>query len=471
MTGRAMSERARRISIWDPGIVRQAVLDSFKKLDPRVQVKNPVMFIVEVGSLLTTIIFVQELAGGTGNPLFTGQVAVWLWFTVVFANFAEAMAEGRGKAQAETLRKARTETVAHRLTNGGHTEDVPASKLRKGDLVMVRAGDYIPSDGEIVEGVASVDESAITGESAPVIRESGRRPLRGDGRHPRHLRLDQGAHHGRARPHLPGPHDRARGRGRAPEDAQRDRAEHPARGAHPGLPAGGGHPAPVRALRRHHHPHPGPRLAARLPDPHHHRRAHLRHRDRGHGPAGPAQRARHVRPRGGGRGRRGHPAPRQDGHHHPGQPAGHRAGAGLGRHRDRAGRRRPARLAWPTRRPKAARSWSWPRRGTRSADGSWPTSLRPSCRSRRRPGCPASTWTAGRSARARPTPSSSTSPATAAPSRPSCRARWTASRGPGARRWWWRSGRGRSGSSTSRTSSRAASGSGSKRSGPWGSRR
>jgi K+-transporting ATPase ATPase B chain len=168
-----MAERARRISIWDPGIVRQAVVDSFKKLDPRVQVKNPVMFIVEVGSLLTTIIFVQELAGGGGRPLFTGQVAFWLWFTVVFANFAEAMAEGRGKAQAETLRKARTETVAHRLLDGGRTEDVPASKLRKGDLVMVRAGDYIPSDGEIVEGVAFVDESAITGESAPVIRESG----------------------------------------------------------------------------------------------------------------------------------------------------------------------------------------------------------------------------------------------------------------------------------------------------------
>jgi K+-transporting ATPase ATPase B chain len=168
-----MSERARKISIWDPGIVRQAVFDSLKKLDPRVQIKNPVMFIVEVGSLLTTVIFVQELAGGGGRPLFTGQVAFWLWFTVLFANFAEAMAEGRGKAQAETLRKARTETVAHRLLDSSRTEDVPASKLRKGDIVMVRAGDYIPSDGEIVEGVASVDESAITGESAPVIRESG----------------------------------------------------------------------------------------------------------------------------------------------------------------------------------------------------------------------------------------------------------------------------------------------------------
>src|SRR5512134_61597 len=110
-----MAERARRISIWDPGIVRQALLDSIWKLDPRIQFRNPVMFIVEVGSLLTTIVFVQELAAGGGRPLFTGQVAFWLWFTVLFANFAEAMAEGRGKAQADTLRKSRTETVAHRL--------------------------------------------------------------------------------------------------------------------------------------------------------------------------------------------------------------------------------------------------------------------------------------------------------------------------------------------------------------------
>jgi K+-transporting ATPase ATPase B chain len=131
------------------------------------------MFIVEVGSLLTTIIFVQEVAGGTGRPLFTGQVAFWLWFTVLFANFAEAMAEGRGKAQAETLRKTRTETVANRLGHGGLFEKVPAASLRKGDLVLVHAGEFIPADGEIIEGVASVDESAITGESAPVIRESG----------------------------------------------------------------------------------------------------------------------------------------------------------------------------------------------------------------------------------------------------------------------------------------------------------
>ena len=168
-----MSERTRSSSIWDPGIVRQAVIDSLWKLDPRIQVKNPVMFIVEAGSLLTTIVFVQELAAGTGGPLFTGQVAAWLWFTVLFANFAEAMAEGRGKAQAETLRKTRTETVASRLTPSGQIEKVPAATLRKNDVVMVHAGEFIPADGEIIEGVASVDESAITGESAPVIRESG----------------------------------------------------------------------------------------------------------------------------------------------------------------------------------------------------------------------------------------------------------------------------------------------------------
>ena len=168
-----MAERTRTISIWDPGIVQQAIADSFRKLDPRIQIKNPVMFIVEVGSLVTTIVWIQELMGGTGQPLFTGQVAFWLWFTVLFANFAEAMAEGRGKAQAATLRKAKTETTAVRLLPGGQRETVNASTLRSGDIVRVEAGQMIPGDGEIIEGVASVDESAITGESAPVIREAG----------------------------------------------------------------------------------------------------------------------------------------------------------------------------------------------------------------------------------------------------------------------------------------------------------
>ena len=163
----------RRLSIWDPGIVGPAVIDSFRKLDPRIQIKNPVMFIVEVGSVLTTIVWLQELVGGTGQPLFTGQVAFWLWFTVLFANFAEAMAEGRGKAQAATLRKAKTETTAVRMLKGGQRETVSASLLRAGDIVRVEAGQMIPGDGDIIEGVASVDESAITGESAPVIREAG----------------------------------------------------------------------------------------------------------------------------------------------------------------------------------------------------------------------------------------------------------------------------------------------------------
>ena len=160
------------ISIWDPAITRQAVIDSFRKLDPRIQFKNPVMFVVEAASLITTIIFVQELVSGAGRLLFTGQVAFWLWFTVLFANFAEAMAEGRGKAQAATLRKAKTETIAIRLRDG-RQESVTASELCAGDLVRVEAGQMIPGDGEIVKGVASVDESAITGESAPVIREAG----------------------------------------------------------------------------------------------------------------------------------------------------------------------------------------------------------------------------------------------------------------------------------------------------------
>ncbi len=174
------------ISIWDPRIIRGAIPDSFKKLDPRVQIKNPVMFVVEVGSVITTIEFVRLLFATptatftrsllTSETIFVLAVAFWLWFTVVFANFAEAMAEGRGKAQADTLRKARSTTMAKRLASPdrfSNVQEVAAPDLRKGDLVLVEAGDVIPGDGDVQEGVASVDESAITGESAPVIRESG----------------------------------------------------------------------------------------------------------------------------------------------------------------------------------------------------------------------------------------------------------------------------------------------------------
>jgi K+-transporting ATPase ATPase B chain len=157
----------------DKRIVSRAMLDSLAKLDPRKMVKNPVMFVVEVGAVLTTIELAKDALHHTAHFGFGLQITLWLWFTVLFANFAEAMAEGRGKAQAETLRKSRAETQAHRVRADGTTESAPSSTLRSGDIVVVSAGEFIPGDGEVIEGVASVDESAITGESAPVIRESG----------------------------------------------------------------------------------------------------------------------------------------------------------------------------------------------------------------------------------------------------------------------------------------------------------
>src|ERR1700730_14854251 len=165
--------QVRRQSLTDTKILARAVTDSFRKLDPRTMVKNPVMFVVEVGAVLTTVQLVWNAFHHAGQTGFGLQITLWLWFTVLFANFAEAMAEGRGKAQADTLRKARAETQAHRLRCDDTTESVPSSKLRSGDIVVVTAGEFVPGDGEVIEGVASVDESAITGESAPVIRESG----------------------------------------------------------------------------------------------------------------------------------------------------------------------------------------------------------------------------------------------------------------------------------------------------------
>jgi potassium-transporting ATPase ATP-binding subunit len=162
-------------SLVDPRFVRPALAEAVRKLDPRALVRNPVMFVVAVGSAVTTAILLRDLvapADGAEPLWFTAWVSAWLWFTVLFANFAEALAEGRGKAQAEALRRMRTETDARRLVDG-REEHVPAAALRKGDVVVVEAGQVIPSDGEIVEGIASVDESAVTGESAPVIREAG----------------------------------------------------------------------------------------------------------------------------------------------------------------------------------------------------------------------------------------------------------------------------------------------------------
>ena len=168
-----ISRGVRARPLFDREIMRRAIQESFIKLNPMLVAKNPVMFVVEVGAALTTVFVVKDAFTGAGGTLFGVQIALWLWFTVVFANFAEAMAEARGKAQADALRKTKTDTMARKLLPNDKFEMVPASRLRAGDVVYCEAGYLIPGDGEVIEGIASVDESVITGESAPVIRESG----------------------------------------------------------------------------------------------------------------------------------------------------------------------------------------------------------------------------------------------------------------------------------------------------------
>src|SRR5262245_43021610 len=162
-------------TLTDRTILVPAIFDAIKKLDPRLMWRNPVMFAVEIVAVLTTLLFIRDIIVGASGLGFSFQINLWLWFTVLFANFAEAVAEGRGKAQAAALRKTKTETIAKLILRGSSTErrQVPATELKVGDVVLVEAGDLIPSDGEVIEGVASVNEAAITGESAPVIRESG----------------------------------------------------------------------------------------------------------------------------------------------------------------------------------------------------------------------------------------------------------------------------------------------------------
>src|ERR1700736_2065399 len=180
-----MAAQAKSLSLFDPTILGPAVGDAFRKLNPTTLWRNPVMFVVEIVSAATTILFVRDLVAGSGAG-FSGQISLWLWFTVLFANFAEAVAEGRGKAQAASLRRTQSQAVAKRLdaamssmtgrsgaAKSAQWHEMPAAQLKIGDIVLVEAGDLIPSDGEVIEGIASVDESAITGESAPVIRESG----------------------------------------------------------------------------------------------------------------------------------------------------------------------------------------------------------------------------------------------------------------------------------------------------------
>ena len=168
-----ISRGVRARPLFDPEILKRATKESFVKLDPRLVAKNPVMFVVEVGAALTTVFVIKDVIAKTGDVFFGIQIAIWLWFTVLFANFAEAMAEARGKAQADALRKTKTDAVAHKILPNNKFEMVPASSLRSGDTVYCEAGILIPGDGEVIEGIASVDESVITGESAPVIRESG----------------------------------------------------------------------------------------------------------------------------------------------------------------------------------------------------------------------------------------------------------------------------------------------------------
>jgi potassium-transporting ATPase ATP-binding subunit len=168
-----ISKGVRARPLFDPEILRRAIKESFVKLNPKTVAKNPVMFVVEVGAALTTVLVIKDALAGHHDVFFGVQISLWLWFTVLFANFAEAMAEARGKAQADNLRKTKTDTIARKLLADDKFEMVPASQLRAGDVVYCEAGYLIPGDGEVIEGVASVDESVITGESAPVIRESG----------------------------------------------------------------------------------------------------------------------------------------------------------------------------------------------------------------------------------------------------------------------------------------------------------
>ena len=296
--------------LFDPEIVRKATAASFAKLNPVTLVKNPVMFVVEVGAAITTVFLIRDMFTGGGAIGFQIQISFWLWFTVLFANFAEAMAEARGKAQADALRKTKTDVLAKRLTAAGKIEQVQGSMLRVGDIVVCDASDLIPGDGEVIEGVATVDESVITGESAPVIRESGgdRSAVTGGTRvlsdqikikitsNPgetfldRMIALVEGA--------------------RAPEDAERDRAEHSDRGPDADFPARGDHAAALFGVQRRasglgiDSNRRGPGLVAGVPDPDDHRRAAFRHRHRRHGSRDAAQRAGHERQGGGGRWRR-----------------------------------------------------------------------------------------------------------------------------------------------------------------------
>src|SRR5664280_2108933 len=316
----------------DPKIVMPAIGSAFVKLDPRVMIKSPVMFVVEVVAALTTVIFLRDLVTGGANLGFTFQIILWLWFTVLFANFAEAVAEGRGKAQAESLRKTRTESQAKLLKGSDKNYRlVSGTGLKVGDVVLVEAGDNIPSDGEVIERVASVNEAAITGESAPVIRESGgdRSAVTGGTQVLSDwIRVRITAAQGSTFI------DRMI---KLVEGAERDRAQHPARRSHHHLRVRDrDHPELCRLCRRFDFGS-DPGGAVRDADSDHHRRAAVGDRHRRHGPAGALQRAGDVGPGGRGRRRRRYAAARQDRHHHARQPAGDGVSPGSRCHRTGTG--------------------------------------------------------------------------------------------------------------------------------------
>ncbi len=317
-----MTASTTRATALSRDLLMPAIADAFRKLSPRVQFRNPVMFVVFVCSVLTTLLWLQALwlqaqraVTEKRRPGFILGVGLWLWFTLLFANFAEAIAEGRGKAQAQSLRGARRDVIAQKLAapnrRDAAAKAVSAADLRKGDIVFVKAGEFIPGDGEIVEGAATVDESAVTGESAPVIRESGgdRSSVTGGtrvlsdwiivriGSNPGESFLESHDRHGRGR--------------LAAQDAKRNCADYTfGKGFTlifllacstllPYSPLCGCVFRPRRELHLHHR---AGRLAG-VPDSHHDRRPALGHRHRGYGSDDPGERDRDVRPRGGGGGR------------------------------------------------------------------------------------------------------------------------------------------------------------------------
>ena len=381
-----MNKRMPVSAMLDPKIVMPAIGSAFAKLDPRVMIKSPVMFVVEVVAALTTVIFLRDLVTGGANLGFTFQIILWLWFTVLFANFAEAVAEGRGKAQAESLRKTRTESQAKLLTGSDKTYRlVSGTSLKVGDVVLVEAGDNIPSDGEVIEGVASVNEAAITGESAPVIRESGGdrsavtggtqvlsdwirvriTAAQGSTFIDRMIKLVEGAE-----------------RQKTPNEIALNillagltiifvfaTVTIPSYAAY-----AGGQISVVILVALFVTLIPTTIGALLVGDRH-----------RRHGPAGALQRAGDVGPRGRGRRRRRYAAARQDRHHHARQPAGDGVSPGARRDRAGAGGCGAAGFAGGRNPGGAARSSCWRRKNTASAAATWRNLPRPSFRLRRKP--------------------------------------------------------------------------------------